>query len=245
MRLNDFFEKRFCFFVVDSLGSSGEGTEEVDIEDESDENTYLSSSGAFLEFAKFMTTLQAFLDGGVDSVSSFHESDDYKNLDNIEGQIVSTLKSAKKTLVGNKKFEAKIRELESFKGRELSDDDVLSARKLMSELLVAVNAKKRRLKLLDRQFHSGSTGDIVESSGSLKGYRRMNGAVPSAVVSMANQALRSWHRGVVLKYDYNGKRYALVGEIHQHAATDNVSDRLKRPHHGISVFVIDDSSADI
>lgn len=77
------------------------------------------------------------------------------------------------------------------------------------------------------------------------GYSRVRGKVPIPVVQEANRLkplLRSDANaaglpvGSYLVRHFGGKDFVLLVEWHQHQAHENVSDALKRPHRGFSIF---------
>jgi len=61
--------------------------------------------------------------------------------------------------------------------------------------------------------------------------------LPPEMVQKAHEILGQRQAiGTTTFITYSGKTYAFRDEVHQHRQDENVSDALKKPHHGISVF---------
>jgi len=244
------FGGKFCFLNENNEGNFSVGKNEngFDIAEKLNEFDESLPDGSLKDFIKFMIVLSSFLKGKNIDMSGDKENG-VEKMDSFRGQIINVLNLSKRFLTENK-YKKYIVSLKGFelitRRRDLTKAEAFTVKGLMSKLLAFVNAKqkmerlKRNVKSNDSsEENSGGSLEVSGriDSGSLEGYRRVRGRVPYSVARMARQALKSWHSGVVTEYVYDGVVYALVGEIHQHKQTDNVPDSLKRPHHGISVFV--------
>ncbi len=236
MFLNGFFNSRYVYFNAPSESFNNVESNEVD-----------EKSHKVLNFIKTVVVLMKFLTEGEEGVKKLLDQKEGKDVDKMDNYIRSVVDMAEKVL-NSKEDRRKIYKLKSYLGKRsfsnVTKKEMDESYRLSHELLSSVDAVQKRKRLRARiehkRFKGGSLKDIARINAVVdshlgKGFRRAR-HVPPAVVAAANNALHHWRLGVVNTVEYNGKKYALVGEIHQHKATDNVPDNLKRPHHGISVF---------